>query len=536
MKKVALVNSLYSSNIEKINSNFVIGSQIGLLSLNTLFNNNGIESEIIDLNIEKLKNKQQLSEDYYKATAEQIKDLNPDYIGFTAMSNNFVNALLLSIEVHQIIPNATIFFGGPQATAVSEDLLNEFPHINFVCIGESEVTVSHLIQFMKGDIEFPEIPSVIFRKTSTELVRTKQAELIPIGDLVNINYDSLIDKYQLINENALLCIEGGRGCPYRCIFCSTSTFWSRKFRIRPTEKLRNEIRELKQKCGIQKISIIHDLFTCDRKKLREFCEMINEENVEWACSSRVDVLNEEDILLMKESGCKEIFFGIESGSLYIQEKIGKGLDLDVADKIIACAIDNGINPTASFVIGFPFETPDDIEESLRKGLKYSVYGASRVLINILTPEHGSDIMNKYHKNLVFEDNYYINSNDSICIDLEKELELIRKYPKLFNHYYFTQNDQFNYHYLYFIRNMFNLLIADFKLTLAAITEQTDIKLIDLFFTIAGIEKTSFIDYDRLQVFKNIDTLIKNFMRYVIDLKSEDIGNIFKEEFIKLYNK
>lgn len=340
----------------------------------------------------------------------------------------------------------------------------------------------------------------------------------------------------LVMDNTLFQLEGGRGCPYNCVFCSTSTFWERHFRIKPIDKLKAEISEVKNKYGAKRISIVHDLFTCDKKMLHEFCEAIKKENIKWGCSSRIDVLNEKDIFMMKESGCEEIFYGVETGSQKMQYTIGKRLDLSKADEIIKFTSSVGINPVVSFIIGFPFENIENIEETLQRGLKYIMYGSKRCLINILAPEHNSMIMEEYKSDLIFEDYYYINSSNSIIIDIDKELGLIKEYPDLFNEYYFIKNEHFNYYYLCLIKGMYELLIKNFKTTLTYIVKNYQIKLTDLFLEICEIEKSTFISAESLNVLNDTNKLTNSFIRYIKNLKSNEAEGLLKLELIKMYCK
>lgn len=165
-----------------------------------------------------------------------------------------------------------------------------------------------------------------------------------------------------------------------------------------------------------------------------------------------------------------------------------------------------------------------------------MYGSKRCLINILAPEHNSMIMEEYKSDLIFEDYYYINSSNSIIIDIDKELGLIKEYPDLFNEYYFIKNEHFNYYYLCLIKGMYELLIKNFKTTLTYIVKNYQIKLTDLFLEICEIEKSTFISAESLNVLNDTNKLTNSFIRYIKNLKSNEAEGLLKLELIKMYCK
>jgi len=111
-------------------------------------------------------------------------------------------------------------------------------------------------------------------------------------------------------------LEGGRGCPFHCSFCSTSRFWNRHFRMKPAEDLIREMDTFHERSGIRRFSIEHDMFTANRKYVETFCRLLTDRGTpyRWACSSRIDVLDEDLIQLMARAGCEEVFLGIETGN------------------------------------------------------------------------------------------------------------------------------------------------------------------------------------------------------------------------------
>ena len=81
----------------------------------------------------------------------------------------------------------------------------------------------------------------------------------------------------------VVLLEGGRGCPYNCTFCSTSSFWGGEFRIKPLDVLLNEMNKFNAMYGSTDFDIVHDLFTLDRQHIKEFCLLLIKENWGYKC-------------------------------------------------------------------------------------------------------------------------------------------------------------------------------------------------------------------------------------------------------------
>jgi hypothetical protein len=117
----------------------------------------------------------------------------------------------------------------------------------------------------------------------------------------------------------------------------------------------DDIASIKKAYGVNYFSLVHDMYTIDRKKVVAFCESIlaSGERFTWGCSARTDCIDDELLGLMAKAGCTGIFFGIETGSERMQRVINKKLDLAEARQRIACADRSGIHTTVAFIVDFP---------------------------------------------------------------------------------------------------------------------------------------------------------------------------------------
>lgn len=158
------------------------------------------------------------------------------------------------------------------------------------------------------------------------------------------------------------------------------------------------------KYAIKCFDINHDLFTANQEYIRSFCNKLIQENLgfEWYCSSRVDVLEYDLIDLMKKAGCKGIFFGIESGSVDVQKKIRKNLNLDNARQILVYCHKNGIKVVASFIYGLPEENLSDFYDTMKFIESLLEADIDQIQLHKFIPFPGTDEYLKVKDRLYFD--------------------------------------------------------------------------------------------------------------------------------------
>lgn len=156
----------------------------------------------------------------------------------------------------------------------------------------------------------------------------------------------------------------GRGCPYRCSFCYKGLYGD-KFRLRSARNVIREAEEIVDIYGIKAIHFLDDIFTIDRERLREILDAFRTMDIHFRCNSRVDLYAAEEFESLYRGGCREIAFGIESGSQTILDRINKRNTVERNRLAILNARRAGIVTKAYFVVGLPGETPETIGETRR---------------------------------------------------------------------------------------------------------------------------------------------------------------------------
>jgi radical SAM superfamily enzyme YgiQ (UPF0313 family) len=160
-------------------------------------------------------------------------------------------------------------------------------------------------------------------------------------------------------------------------------------RLKSLENIEKEISYLKNKHRIEGLWIIDDTFTINRKHLQGVSEILRRHDIIWGCQSRVNTIDEEMIKVMKWSGCRQIDFGVESGSQRVlDEIIQKKITIEQVMKAFDLARKYHIRTLANFMIALPTETLDEFEltKKLADRIKADVY-----IFSIATPLPGTKL-------------------------------------------------------------------------------------------------------------------------------------------------
>jgi radical SAM superfamily enzyme YgiQ (UPF0313 family) len=160
-----------------------------------------------------------------------------------------------------------------------------------------------------------------------------------------------------------------RGCIFSCIFCDHGVRGS-GWRARSPENVVGEFKYL-HSLGVRNVWLVDDLFTVSRQRVQEICDLLLKEkiNMNWSCQARVDCIDENTLFKMKEAGCRLISYGVESGNERVLKLIKKRLNLNKVREIIALTNKVGIETRCFFMMGFPTETKEEIEDTLKFALE-----------------------------------------------------------------------------------------------------------------------------------------------------------------------
>lgn len=403
---------------------------LGILSLATILFENGYDVQLLDLASlsEAQESKEINAGTSFEHMADTILSKSPDVVGFTTMCGSFHDVLMLSDIIKAKNPKIKIILGGPQASEVACEVLERFPAVDLICVGEAESIILDIIEGIKRQ-QLRDIPGIAYRNGAS-IVKNASAALIQ-------ELDSLpMPNYHLVPnaQNLSFSMEISRGCPYRCVFCATSKFWQAKFRLKSIGRICREIASI-QSFSLRKpanIDFIDDNFTTNYAFTHQLCAEIQKMGITWSCDARADTLDESLIGHMARSGCGSILMGIETASPRMQKIINKNLDIEKVKKVIECLLLYNIKPVVSFMYGFPEETESDLIMTLDMIVSLVKKGGVKCTLHSLSVLAGTKLDRDHREKLIFtgfHSDFSDASNLTICSSLIKENR------DLFPHFY-----------------------------------------------------------------------------------------------------
>ncbi len=444
--KIILVNVAFGNN----SFGALYHLPIGLLNVAQTFSDCGIESSILDIPWEEYEISKKQNYSAVDRIIKEIQKNKADYLGFYTRCDILPSVISLARQIKHALPDKLIILGGPGATFVDTEILHYFPEIDLVLRGEGETVIQNLIDSGGLNNDLYAACGITYRGENG-IVRNESQALIKDLNCLPVPDYRYIPQYQ--GCGTLVSIEAGRGCPYNCTFCSTSVFWDRNYRTKQPKRIVEEMANAVRFFHTTRINLIHDNLIVSKKFAVELTQEIRNRlpDVKWRCSGRVDLLDEDIIINLLSSGCENIFLGIETGSQRLQRVIKKNLNLEIAEKNIRLCNKHGLRCWVSFIIGFPEEKEEDMEQTLGLALKFRQYSCiSLAQVHWLSPDPGSDLHSSHRDKLQFTNSLsdHAASVRGLC---EVEKELVVNYPTVFSSFYDLSTNQVNQRYKKFLR-------------------------------------------------------------------------------------
>ena len=296
----------------------------------------------------------------------------PDLVAFSLFSHQFGLVQKLAHFTKEAGKFSTIA-GGVHPTVAPEETLNE-ENIDMVCIGEGEEALEELCDKMDRGMDYRNVES-IWVNDSGKVIRNRirplniNLESRPFPDRSIFDFKKLSD-----TRLGMLTVLAGRGCPYDCTYCCNHQYKrlyseaGKYVRFRDPDAVIREIKSVKQDYPyLEYVNFLDDTFCLNKNWLRKFLPKFKEEiNMPFHGNSHVNVLSEDIVELLKDTGCEYLAIGIESGNEHIRKKVlNRHMSNEQIIEVFSLGRKYGINITSYIMVGVPFEKIENTLESVK---------------------------------------------------------------------------------------------------------------------------------------------------------------------------
>ncbi|MHA1250057.1 MAG: B12-binding domain-containing radical SAM protein [Candidatus Helarchaeota archaeon] len=431
---------------------------IGLAYLSSFLKKHNFSVKIIDMDAEKYG---------ISKITDLIKIFKPLMIGISITSDLIFPISYKVIKKIKKETNVPIVVGGVFPTN-NPDFLIKKPEIDFLVRGEGEHTLLELINFYKNKIgELKKINGlsykingVVYHNPPRELL--KNLDDLPFPDWGEFDFKKYF--ISIAFKNPSFAITASRGCPYRCIFCSTSVF--QYYRIRSPKNVVDEIEFLHKKYNVKDITFHDPTFNISPKWVINFCKelMKRKLKIKWRCLCRVDKIEDKMVHYMKSAGCYNIAFGIESSKDKFLNFLKKDFTIEQVKKAFKIVKKYKIEILAYFMYGIPGQTISDLRHNCRFIKEIS---PDYINILILNPVVGTELWNLAQKKGWLKDFNLEMFESPERLGVEKQWWKIPNLDeKILNHYikmsyinYFFRFNTIRNYIVRYLRNPSRILFA-----------------------------------------------------------------------------
>ncbi|KPJ67939.1 hypothetical protein AMJ44_07050 [candidate division WOR-1 bacterium DG_54_3] len=389
MDKIVLI---YPSLLYSNTSNAIMVLPLSLIYIATPLRND-FDIKIID---------QRVDNDWRNTLKKELRSGKTICAGISSMTGPQISGAIESASIiKKLSPALPLVWGGVHPSLTPEETIKD-DHVDIVVIGDGEETFTELVHVIQNEGDKKAVKGIIYKDNRT-IIRTPPRQPFHIGKLGVPAYDLIdIRKYKIqptwVGENSLPILTS-RGCPMRCSYCYNTQFSQRQWTSLTPEQSVALINTFVQKYNIKNIFLLDDNFFVNTKRVTRICNLLIENKMHiniYNANCRADSIAKmgvEYLRLIRKAGFKQLLVGVESGSDKILSRIKKDITLHQVLTGSTNMKNAGIKPIYSFMAGFPFESVEDIKQtlSLMNRLSKENQEAFVYKLQLYTPFPGTDL-------------------------------------------------------------------------------------------------------------------------------------------------
>jgi anaerobic magnesium-protoporphyrin IX monomethyl ester cyclase len=337
----------------------------------------------------------------YKQLRQSLTDYQPGIVGIYSMVTLSRNTFKIAAMIRANFPVSLLVAGGPLPTLYPEHYSK---HFDAIFRGESDLSFPRfcwdVIQLGVTRENLGALPLNSYDglfidhdglKLKNPITHYKESEInsFPLPDRSDFNHSLYQNTWFEKTGTKTTSIITTLGCPFSCDFCSKPIF-SNVLRFRNLDSVFEEIEQIRL-LGYDSLWIADDNFTLSPHYLKEFCRRMAGMGITWNCLSRVTGIDEETARQMKEGGCYRVYLGLEAGSQVTLELMNKKATIEDGINTVHQFKKAGVEVAAFFIVGYPGETIESIEETFKFALELPLDSIS---FNVPYPLPGSKLFER----------------------------------------------------------------------------------------------------------------------------------------------
>ncbi|HTY03825.1 MAG TPA: radical SAM protein [Rhodocyclaceae bacterium] len=334
---------------------------------------------------------------------ELVLATNPEMVGFSATTSGFMDAVEMSAIIKARRPQVKIAFGNVHVSSIGAPILEHFPEIDYLVIGEGEGAMLDLA----NGVAPAKIDNLVFRDGARIVSNPRRSRIRNLDELpfpaweklAGFPHDYHLPLFAYAKRHGATMITS-RGCPYTCSFCDRTVF-ERLYKVNSAQYVYEHMKHLRDKFGVYHVNFYDDLFTAQRKRVDELCDLLIAKplGMQFNCAIRTGHTSDEMLAKLKKAGALMVSMGIESADPEMMRRHKAGVTLDAVKKTVEQIHNAGLRAKGLFIFGMPGETPETIKATSDFVLSLDL---DEMNMTKFSPLHGAPIWDECASNATGE--------------------------------------------------------------------------------------------------------------------------------------
>lgn len=348
----------------------------------------------------------------------EVAELTPRFVGIPCCTAEYSHVIDLARRLRKEV-GCRIVVGGVHPSLYPGDFFFDGSPIDFAVVGDGQEPLLEILSLDSASERCRAGRGVACDVESAEEARGAPAsfqrwEEMPTPDYTQLDMRHYTRPQTNVIRNLVLSgihVFTTMGCPYRCTFCGNR---NHKVTFRPIPLVLDELCMLRDKFKIDSFYVQDDTFLMKRARVFEFVAGLKDRKLDllWALETRVNLFDDEIAASLAGSGCLQVDFGVESGSIDALKRMKKGITLEQIARAFDTCRRHGLRTFATFMFNTPGETDAEVEQTLQLMARIK---ATRTGVGLTVPYPGTEIYETYVKPPIGKDAYQLFGGDTAIL-------------------------------------------------------------------------------------------------------------------------